>query len=266
VAESLLQRIERYYDAVPRSASRVERIGPFELFVKLHGGWPYYARPGLGRQRFTAADVERVRARQRELGIPESFEWVADTTPRLRAAAEAAGLVVHDHPLLVLDGAFTHMPGPHGLEVRLLTPDDDLARTGAAAELAFSAAGTAVGGVGTEALDEAVQRRSGESQAFERERLRSGATVSAAAFLDGEPVAAGSHQPVGATSEIVGVGKLPAYRRRGIAAALTALLVEDARRRGVETLFLSAADDAVARVYERVGFRRAATACIAEPR
>ena len=75
----------------------------------------------------------------------------------------------------------------------------------------------------------------------------------------------GSHQPVGSVSEIVGVGTLPVYRRQGIATALTALLVDDARRRGVTTVFLSAGRRHVARVYERVGFRRIGTACIAEP-
>jgi predicted GNAT family acetyltransferase len=101
--------------------------------------------------------------------------------------------------------------------------------------------------------------------AFERERLRAGRTVSAVAFADGQPVAFGSHQPVGDVSEIVGVGTLPAYRRRGVAAALTSLLVQDAQQRGVQTVFLSAGDAAVARVYERVGFKCIATACIAEP-
>lgn len=49
-----------------------------------------------------AADVARVRARQRELAIPESVEWIAETTPVLRAAVEESGLVVHEHPLTVL--------------------------------------------------------------------------------------------------------------------------------------------------------------------
>ncbi|MDH6132470.1 hypothetical protein P3T37_001855 [Kitasatospora sp. MAA4] len=39
----------------------------------------------------TAADVAAVRARQRELRIPEAFEWVAETTPALRAAVGAVG-------------------------------------------------------------------------------------------------------------------------------------------------------------------------------
>ena len=39
----------------------------------------------------------------------------------------------------------------------------------------------------------------------------------------------------------------------------------DAHERGVSTVSLSAADDAVARVYERVGFRDVGVACAAEP-
>src|SRR5262245_65808995 len=66
----LLSELEAYYDAVPRAACRVEQIGPFTLFVNRGPGWPYYARPALGTTQFSAADVHRVRARQRALGIP----------------------------------------------------------------------------------------------------------------------------------------------------------------------------------------------------
>jgi predicted GNAT family acetyltransferase len=46
---------------------------------------------------------------------------------------------------------------------------------------------------------------------------------------------------------------------------VTALLAADARYRGVQTIFLSASDAAVARVYARIGFREIGTAMIAEP-
>ena len=48
------------------------------------GRWSYYARPRLGvTQEFTVADVEAALARKRELGQPESIEWVHETTPSL---------------------------------------------------------------------------------------------------------------------------------------------------------------------------------------
>src|SRR3954451_11861544 len=86
---ALLPELEAYYDAVPRSAARVEEVGPFTLFVGT-GAWPYYARPRLRLEHeFTAADVEAVRERQRELGVPEAFEWVHETTPSLNPVMDA---------------------------------------------------------------------------------------------------------------------------------------------------------------------------------
>jgi len=95
--------------------------------------------------------------------------------------------------------------------------------------------------------------------------MQRGLTVTGAAFGEGVPVAVGSHQPVGTATEIVGVGVLPAFRRRGLGAAVTSLLVRDAQRRGAGLIFLSAGGDAVARVYERLGFERVGTAGAAEP-
>ncbi|MGR8010622.1 hypothetical protein [Streptomyces hypolithicus] len=47
--------------------------------------------------------------------------------------------------------------------------------------------------------------------------------------------------------------------------AVTAALAADARGRGVRTVFLTATDDAVARIYARAGFRQVGTAMEAEP-
>ncbi len=77
-------------------------------------------------------------------------------------------------------------------------------------------------------------------------------------------VGGGTHTPIGGTSEITGVGVLPAFRRRGLAASLTYVLAMDALARGPRTVFCSAEDDDVARVYGRIGVRRVGTACIAE--
>ncbi|MGH3931487.1 MAG: hypothetical protein ACRDTF_16130, partial [Pseudonocardiaceae bacterium] len=86
---ALLDHIEWYYDAVPRHDARAEGFGPLTLFVRDGQGWPFYARPAQGWSgAVNATDVARVRARQRELGIPETFEWVAETAPALRAAVE----------------------------------------------------------------------------------------------------------------------------------------------------------------------------------
>jgi ribosomal protein S18 acetylase RimI-like enzyme len=147
-----------------------------------------------------------------------------------------------------------------------VSPDDDLAILGEIASVAFASPGTAISAAG---LDEVRQRAAladATAVALQRERINSGRTVMSVALLDGQPVGIGSHQPVGPVTEITGVGVLPAFRRRGIAMAVTAHLVDGALQRGVETVFLSAADEATARVYARIGFSTIATACIAEPR
>jgi len=100
---------------------------------------------------------------------------------------------------------------------------------------------------------------------FLRERIRNGITGVGVAEAGGTVVAAGSHQPVGSVSEIMGVGTLPAERGRGIGSALTALLADDARATGATLLVLSAAGERVARLYERLGFRRVGTACFGRP-
>ncbi len=95
--------------------------------------------------------------------------------------------------------------------------------------------------------------------------MRAGRAVVAAAF-DGDSIAvcSGQHNPIEQTTEIVGVGTLPSVRRQGYAAAVTSALVADAQARGIETIFLSAGDEDVARIYARIGFRPIGTAIIAE--
>src|ERR1700722_2805369 len=101
--DEIIGRIDWYCDAVPRQRARAEEIGSLVLFVPVGAGHPYYARPrALPRGPVSAADVRSARERQRELLIPESFEWIEQAAPEMAAAAAAAGLQVHVHPLLVL--------------------------------------------------------------------------------------------------------------------------------------------------------------------
>ncbi len=89
----IIERIEAFCDAVPRRRARADEHGPLVIFVPTGPGWPYYARPKRGtRAPVTAAAIRAVRARQRELIIPESFEWIEQTAPEMAAAATEAGL------------------------------------------------------------------------------------------------------------------------------------------------------------------------------
>jgi GNAT superfamily N-acetyltransferase len=227
-------------------------------------GFPYYARPRLGlAAEVTTADVTAVLERQRELDVPRAVEWVHDTTPSLLTAARAAGMTVEECPLLVLE---QDPPEPDpAAGVRIVAADDpELGLVRAAVNVGFGTAGTSIGPASIAERDEdAVTRPEGAERIADL--MRAGLSVLAGAFdPEAGPVGGGSHNPRAEVTEIVGVGVLPAYRRRGLAGAITARLARHALDTGVRTVFCSAQDDAVARVYESVGFRRVGTACVAE--
>jgi GNAT superfamily N-acetyltransferase len=248
--DELLRRIERYYDAAPRASATTEEVGPFTLFLRSDPrGWPYYARPRAGLEGTPSAeDVRGVLERQKELAVPHQLEWVGELVPGLAAAARDAGMVVSEHPLMVLARA---VPAPDvaGVEVRLLDGDDPT----------LGAVQSAIG-AGFEESDEV-----GEGDApFMRDRVARGLIRLVGAYQSGAAVGGGSHQPNGTVTEVTGIAVVPRARSRGVGAAITAALVDDARSLGVETVFLSAGTQRVADIYARVGFRRVATACIAE--
>lgn len=261
--------LERFYDAIPRrGGAEAEEIGPLTLFVQRGvGGYQYYARPTLGAQGVHAAHVDTVRRRQHELGVPEAFEWQDEVTPSLAPSARASGLHVHAHPLQVLDGAVRTGPAPAGTEIVELdaaSPDELIVAADAVAHVAFRHGGTAAGDAGVAARQEVATGVSPDSVAHRRHRLAEGIARAVVARVDGEVVAVASTQAALDVAEVVGVATLPAYRRRGLGAAVTATVVQAAVAAGASTVFLSADDDDVARMYAGLGFGRIGTAMIAE--
>lgn len=259
-ALAALAAIEKYYDSAPRPLAQTHAVGPFTLFVRTDpAGWPFYARPRLGLDTaVTPDDVAAVIERQRELDLPPSIEWVEENTPSLAPAAEAAGLSVTRCPMLSLvdraradrlvreldDAA---MPR----RVRLLSADDpDLDRVLGAIHAGFSGS------------DEITPSRT----EWQSGLIRHGLLVVVGAYDErGDAVGGGSHGPRGDATELTGIAVIPRARRLGHGGEIAALLASDALRQGLRTVLLSAQDDAVARVYERVGFGRVGTACTGEP-
>ncbi|WP_426561731.1 GNAT family N-acetyltransferase [Angustibacter sp. McL0619] len=262
----LLRRIETFYDAVPRLGARAEVLGPLVLFVREGAGWPYYARPTSPDVHITELDVRAVRARMSQLAVPHQFEWVHDLTPSLTEAVASNGLPVQRCPLMVLDVDALTVPLVADVEVQLGGPDDDdLAASEAVASVAFGAGiGTRVGEAGLAERAQAEAAQDPARLASRRDGIRRGEQVRAVARTADGPVGSGGYQHAAGVAELVGIATLPAFRRRGIAAALAGVLASAALEDGQHTVFLAAQDEDVARVYERVGFRRLATAGIAE--
>ena len=267
-------RLERFYDAVPRDAAVAEDIGEFVLFVRQGEGWPYYARPRLGSDTPSASDVTAVRRRQRDLGEPEAFEWVHETTPDLLAVARSAGLDVLLAPLMLLERAalVPDLPLPDAT-IRILDPASpsfaaDLSASRAVAHLGFGnpPSATTAGGVPGPAERDAAPPLAEAMIEAQTKRYASGRFTGAVAESPADGIlCSGMVQQVRDVAEIVGVATLPSARGRGYASQLTAALARQALENGAELVFLSAGDDDVARLYSKVGFRRIGTACIAAP-
>ncbi|MEU6553464.1 GNAT family N-acetyltransferase [Streptomyces sp. NPDC046915] len=268
MSDALRDRIERYYATVPLLFADAEDFGPLRLFVRKAPGAPYYGGPGHARPTaegaaaVTGADIARVRARQRELGVPEAFEWLAEAAPALRSRIEDAGLPVAERPLMALDPrrAIPPQPLPEGVRLHVLSADDPaLPMTLALPRLAFARAGTAPGSAGRAELSALAGELTadGTVDTIRPSLLAGHKTLVAALGPDGTPLAAGHYHPANGTTEIGGIGTLPSARRQGLAAAVAAALATHARDRGVRTVFLAHAGDTAARIYARLGFRPA---------
>jgi GNAT superfamily N-acetyltransferase len=265
----LLDRIERYFAAAPLADARVQQLGPLEVPIGPRE-WPFPARPQSGREgEVRVPDVRAAAALQEEAGLPASVEWLGDRCRGLAGVARSAGLSVEELPLLVAADPVAVLL-PADVRLYLVGADDpELARYQLLAQLAFATpAGSLAGAAapGSRAADRAAPVEPPPTAVL-RERVAAGRTVMMVAVDDGRPVAVGSHQPVEVdgheVSEVVGVATVPRFRGRGLGAGVTSALVEHARQTA-DLVFLTAGDDDVARVYERVGFARVGTSCLAE--
>ncbi len=258
----ILELLDRYYDGAPRDHAEAQEVGGFTVFVGEPGGWTFSARPQLGWEgEYDASAVAALVARMTELGLPPVLEWVHDTAPSLLDAVTADGsLEVDETPLMVL-GERRLTRAPDEVRVRMIGPDDEEAfvASNAVARVAFD--DSSANDAGAEARDQA--RRPPSSTALSL--LHAGtARVAVAEHPQHGVVAGGRHIEREGVTEVVGVATLPAFRRTGLAAAVTQLLIDDALDRGCSTVFLTASSPAVAALYSGLGFERVGTGYVAE--
>jgi GNAT superfamily N-acetyltransferase len=244
----LLERIEEYYDLVPRAVATTEEVGPFTLFIPEEGtGWHFYARPRLrGSGTFTPKAVKRVLARQVELGLPQALEWVDEVTPSLLPAVRGAGFEPHRYPLLTLAAEVPMEPDPRARPLPSADPH----------------LGIAFGTVkaGFRGHDEVEHHHTGRKP----ELIEQGALIVVASYEGSRLCGAGSAAPRGDVAELMGIAVPPGHRNRGHGSAITRSLVAACRERGVDLVFLTAGSDVAASIYRRAGFVDSGTACVLE--
>jgi ribosomal protein S18 acetylase RimI-like enzyme len=254
--DEVTARIDHFCDVVPRQWATVTDDGPLRLFTRTTPGFPFYARPIPDAVPVERADVDRMRSVQRDRGVPEAFEWIVEAAPAMADAVADSGLAVQVCPLLVLDGEPRPAPLPPRHTARFLGPvDGDLA---AAAAVHLTVASVAFGSPVPAAP-------SGETVAQLAADLAAGRVARLLVTGPDGPVAVGSAQRSGDVVELVGIATTDGFRGRGLGAAVTSRLARIAVDTDADVVFLSAADEAASRVYERVGFRRVGESGIAAP-
>ncbi len=233
--------VERYLRASIAQGRETERIGPFLASFSRSTRNPYlnYAIPDDGAQP-SAGDVAGLIDSYERRKLKPRLEYLTSCAPRVEDALLAGGFVVEGRLALMLadDRAVDARP-PAGIELLAPTTDDELRGVRQVQHEAYA---------DPDPVDEAAIARL-------RRNLAGGAgAVLARSIDDSEPAGAGEYtSPIDGVCEVTSIAVREPYRRRGIAAAMTSWLLNEARAAGVTTPFLMA-DEAEERIYARVGF------------
>ncbi|CAL9357486.1 GNAT family N-acetyltransferase [Streptomyces sp. enrichment culture] len=178
----------------------------------------------------------------RERGLLPRLEFAPQAAPAVAPALRAAGFgteAVHEY-LVCTPPTLTVPESADSPRVESPATEEEFAELDAALAEAF-------GGVFAP---------SPQGAARLRRTQRSGGAVRFVRDPEGGIVGGAScSPPAEGTAELSGVGTRPAYRGRGIAAAVTAALTEAMFARGAGSVWLEYSGEGSRRVYERVGYR-----------
>ncbi len=238
-------QIQGYLRALAARRPAVERVGSFLITFDPHSDLLYrnYAIPDDA----AAPSPDEVRALIDTFvrrGRTSRLEYVPTAAPSVEAALLAAGFVAEGHYPLMVASSHTarDLPQPAGIELLLASTADELLGVATVQTIAYDTP--------TPPTEHDVARL--------RATIADGGLVGLARdAVTGEAVGAGlCSPPIDGVSEIAAIGVIPAYRRRGVAGALTALLLREGFAVGITAPFLMPAEEAGERIYVRVGFSR----------
>jgi GNAT superfamily N-acetyltransferase len=215
------------------------RVGPFTIGFSETTANPYsnYAVPD-DNARPTAGDVAALISAFEERDRKARLEYLPSVSPFVQSSLEAAGFVEEGLLPVMTVTTLIEPPPVDGIELVAADSDDTILGMATALNLAYGEPPP------TEA-DLAGHKGSSDRGGYAL--LVRSAT--------GEPVGGGLITvPIDGVAELAGIGVVPSWRRRGVAAVITHRLVQVAHDLGARHPFLMAADDNATRVYARIGF------------
>jgi GNAT superfamily N-acetyltransferase len=234
--------IQAYLRASISDGREIERIGPFLASFTRSSRNPFlnYAIPDDAAQP-SGAEVAALIAAYERRGLRPRLEYLTSCAPLTEPVLLSGGFAVEGRLALMVAGdvAAIDAPAPSDIELLRPTTDEELRGLRLVQQEAYD---------DPEPVDQAQIDRLAAN-------LAAGAGAVLARVTDGgEPCGAGEWTPaIDGVAEIVGIAVRVPFRRRGIAAAVTARLLRDARASGVTVPFLMA-NEAEERIYARVGF------------
>jgi GNAT superfamily N-acetyltransferase len=223
-----------------------KRIGPFlaaahptNAMIWLSCALAFSRERGQGDP---AACVEELRAFFKEHHRRLRFEILEPLWPELAPALMSRGVELQGRMPLMLcwPGQLRKIALPAGMVLHRLNADSS-------DELIDRYAQT-----GLRAFGERVLEQTPQQIAELRRNYQTGRYRSVYVCIDGEIAGIGTMSA--GTDELVGIGTLPEFRRRGIAAAISAALVAEHFARGAKLAWLSAGDEIALKTYEKIGF------------
>jgi predicted GNAT family acetyltransferase len=228
--------------------AEVLSIGPFRVLVSSEGdsgatAWVTLI-DGTATEGETTKALTKVKAALKKRKVPLEIEYNEAVFPKVGRWLEEAGMKqVERNPLMSCrPDAFKAFPTPD--EVHLT----QLSAAAAAAELeAFQSIRWTDGGE--------IDRPPPPVDKLRADMARPNG-VFLLAWLEWEPVGTGVSYSLKGAAEIVGVVTRKDRRRRGVAAAITSELMRRHFANGGDFVFLDAASEDAARLYERLGFSR----------
>lgn len=233
--------IQEYLRASVRAWRDHEQVGPFLASFSRTSPSPFlnYAIPDDGAAPSPGDVAALIAVYERRMLTPR-LEYIPDLAPAVEPALLAAGFQAEGRlALMGLATGATSADRVEGIELVIPATDAELLAVRAVQQAAYNKPDAP----GEEAV-----------RSLRRSIGSGGGVVLARTVGDHVPVGAGEYTPsIGGVTEVTSIGVLAAYRRRGIAAAMTSWLAESARGSGATTLFLMA-NEAEGRIYARVGF------------
>ena len=239
-----MSAVQTYVRTTAPRGRETERIGPFLATYTPGSGHPMlnYAIPDDGAAP-TPAELEALTNAFTRRELRPRLEYFSDVAPELETLLRDAGYELERRvPLMICTpGDRIDRAAPEGIRLREPETDEDLRKMRSVQNTAF--------GEPPEVTDTEIERVKASRTAGSRLVL---------AENDGEVIGGGiTLEIVDGTTEVAGIAVLEQYRKRGIAAAITAYLTRDAHGKGAHTAFLTPGDLGIGHVYASVGYRPA---------